>query len=353
MSYAILRVEKLKTYSSISASSNHIHRRNETPNADPQRRRENLHVGSTQQAVAVKALLESKGVKPRSDAVLANEYLLTASPEFFQGMDKSDIQKWAKANIKFLKDKHGDGFISATVHLDEKTPHIHAVVCPIYENKKGQTRLSAKHYFDKPKLRKLQTDYAKAMEQFGLERGVKNSKRKHTEIKKYYGELGQEISAARADIKPLLKKAEEVKQSEPGFFSYKTMFFQAVDIIKRLSSRLSKLTSLNAALNNKYENTVSNLSGQIEAMKTDRDNLERLYNISGLEPNDPERFQVLEARVQDDAQRRQEQARQDDIDRDLAATPAEQLGIQSDDVEQIVIPRQRMQQQNDQSATYG
>ena len=87
--------------------------------------------------------------------------------------------------------------VAATLHADEDTPHIHAIVVPIvtgerrkakeeakngkrkYKTKKNKVRLCADDVLTPKKLEDYQTSYAKRMQRFGLERGVHSSEAKH------------------------------------------------------------------------------------------------------------------------------------------------------------------------------
>jgi hypothetical protein len=111
------------------------------------------------------------------------EHLLTASPEYFEGLHDAERWTWAKKSLQWAKQRYGeDNVVSATLHLDEKTPHLHIAVVPLVNGK-----LNARHLFGgREKLSSMQDDYAKAMEGFGLERGVKGSKAKHIDIQKFY-----------------------------------------------------------------------------------------------------------------------------------------------------------------------
>jgi len=81
MAFAIMRAKKLKTMANVAASLNHCYRERETMNADAERTLDNEHrsAESTEEATTkLTAILPSKR---RKDAVLAIEYVLTASPE--------------------------------------------------------------------------------------------------------------------------------------------------------------------------------------------------------------------------------------------------------------------------------
>ena len=71
----------------------------------------------------------------RSDSVRIVETLITASPEFFKGKKKSEIRGFFEHAVDFLKQELGeDRLISAVVHMDEKTPHMHVSFVPITQD---------------------------------------------------------------------------------------------------------------------------------------------------------------------------------------------------------------------------
>lgn len=90
-SLAILRVEKLKTFSNIRGSEAHTARLQETLNADPQKINIRL-IGESDRPLEeiVQLTIQSRTkYKPRKDAVLCSEMLLSASPEYFRPHDPS------------------------------------------------------------------------------------------------------------------------------------------------------------------------------------------------------------------------------------------------------------------------
>ena len=132
----------------------------------------------------------------KSKSVVADELLFTATSTFFEGMDKDDIKKWADTCMDFVYKDLGytkEQVLHATVHMDEKTPHIHCVVVPLvkkYDKRTNTERftISKKHYIrDKLHLSELQDKYHKRLTDKGydLERGIKNSDSKHIRIKEF------------------------------------------------------------------------------------------------------------------------------------------------------------------------
>ena len=152
--FAILRMKKLKTFGNISASHNHNHRLNETLNADEDLTHKNIHFVECEDSVKrVHELHSLVDGKVRSNAVRANEYMLTASPEFFENKSDQEIEEWARKSFEFIEKRHtvegvGSTVVSAVLHLDESTPHLHISVVPLYKDKNNKIKLSAKHYFD-------------------------------------------------------------------------------------------------------------------------------------------------------------------------------------------------------------
>jgi hypothetical protein len=203
---AILRVEKLKSFSNVGSSEKHTARLQDTPNADPTKKNIRL-IGELDdlplsEIVKTKIATSTKH-KPRKDAVLCSDIFLSASPEYFRPYNPSLAGEWdnnrmldfANASKNWLIENYGDKCVRAELHLDEVTPHIHAYIIPINDKTK---QLSHKAMFGGDgkqasiKLSKLQDSYAAALAPLGIERGVKGSKATHTKVKKYYQAVNSE-----------------------------------------------------------------------------------------------------------------------------------------------------------------
>lgn len=188
--FAIMRTDKLKR-ANLGGSTSHIARTRDTPNANSELTPNNEIIAGVEAKQALQVIRErlneveaQSRKKVRKDATVAIESVLTASPEWFEGKTPEQVKEWSKANVAWLEKTYkAENIVSATLHLDESTPHIHALVFP--EAEKG--RLNASHWLDgRQKLSEMQDSYAEAMQEFELERGVKGSKAKHVEIKKWY-----------------------------------------------------------------------------------------------------------------------------------------------------------------------
>ena len=134
--YAILRFAKYK-----GPEIGHIESHNErtkekyasNPDVDTARSHLNFHLVTPQRkyrAEAEKQIAEA-GCRTRSDSVRVVEALVTASPEFFKGKKKGEIKAYFQEALDFIRE-HQDPktIISAVVHMDEKTPHMHLCFCP-------------------------------------------------------------------------------------------------------------------------------------------------------------------------------------------------------------------------------
>ena len=139
----------------------------------------------------------------KSKNVVADELLFTATHKFFDNMTRADIKNWANTCMEFVYKDLGytkEQVLHATVHLDEKTPHVHCVVVPLakkYDKRTNTERftISKKQYIkDKVHLSELQDKYYKRLTDKGydLERGIKGSNAQHQNVKelkkttKYY-----------------------------------------------------------------------------------------------------------------------------------------------------------------------
>lgn len=192
MAFAIGRIAKLKG-GSVAASASHDGRARETPNADPERLDENrvLIGDATPVGEAVQQIIKESGGKPRCDSVECVEIVLTASREYFENekgeIDMAKVEPFAARSVEFLQDSKQVGrCVKAVLHMDERTPHIQAHCVPIDENGK----LNCKGLFgSRAKLRAFQDAFHEKVKDLGLERGVRGSRAKHTDIKKFYGAI--------------------------------------------------------------------------------------------------------------------------------------------------------------------
>lgn len=193
--YSILKIEKINSPLNFKVRERHNFRQIPVPNADINRQYINktlVNEGVTDYLQLWKERQYEVNItggtcNPRKGAVYAYEIILGYT---HNAIENEKVEEWAKESIKWLADTFGGekNVLSAVLHMDEHTPHIHAIVIPIDERK----HLCARSYTGgKPKMFKLQLSYAKAMEQFGLERPVMFTKTSNTALKRFYKSINQ------------------------------------------------------------------------------------------------------------------------------------------------------------------
>lgn len=221
--YAIIRSEKLKA-ENIGKACGHNTRKINVENALPGAAFKNetlISCGDYHQAVLNHVQKHAPNAQIRKTSVLAQEIVLSASAAYFRpnnpekhGYYEQDLYEyWRDETFDFLKNRYGKNLISVEVHLDEATPHIHAVVVPITDD----GRLSARDVFNKKELTNYHTDYAKACMTLGLERGVENSKAKHQKIQPFYEAVNSPTPPIPTISQPsnkLLKKSHKTWTDE-------------------------------------------------------------------------------------------------------------------------------------------
>lgn len=134
---------------------------------------------------------DSKGRTHAEPKVKALNVILTYSPEAHLERDPAVFKSWEEENIKFLQSAFPGCPMVATTHMDESTPHIHAVIIP----QTASGKISKNQFISgKAACVKLQDRYAEVMQQFNLERGEHREERNSEEVKEtvqHYAEIRQ------------------------------------------------------------------------------------------------------------------------------------------------------------------
>jgi hypothetical protein len=189
--YGIMRFKKLKTMGNVGGVCAHHSRTRQTPNADPLRTPENIWLAGKPASLVDTLTDRLRDIRVRKNAVIAVEFLLTASPEYFRQIkseygeyDINKVQEFNQHAMTWLVNTFkAENILSAVCHFDEATPHVHAVIIPV--DPKG--KLNSTYWFDgRKKLSDLQDSFSEAVKPIGLNRGIKGSKSTHTTIKQYY-----------------------------------------------------------------------------------------------------------------------------------------------------------------------
>lgn len=246
MAYAIMRAKKLANMGSVAASMQHCYRERETHNADQERTPDNQHLVAKSTDEAMGKLRDLLPEKRRKDAVLAVEYVMTASPEWFATATPEQEKALFQRSLQWLADKYGaDRIVTASIHRDEATPHLSAFVVPLTQDK----RLSAKEFIgSRDKMRADQSTYAACVADLGLERGIEGSKATHQTIQQHYAAVQSGV-APKATISP---KSVEPRVLRKGLFS------SDVETPDAVAERLTK------AVNEGFAGTIATASTALQ-----------------------------------------------------------------------------------------
>lgn len=198
----VVRHIKHKTLGTIGAAASHTMRKRPTPNADPRKPAPEVWVGSSSPTDDVRAVLPEKR---RKNAVLALEYVLTASPEFFANAPQAEWRAYLWDQLEMLQGYYREeNLVSAVLHLDEKTPHLAVLIVPLVDGK-----LNARALIGTKEACSIVQDLAgEAGKAFGLERGKRGSKARHQDVQSFYAD----IEPAR--IRALQMAAKAIEQAQ-------------------------------------------------------------------------------------------------------------------------------------------
>lgn len=194
--------------------------------------------------------------------------------------EEGRLDKWMKVNLKWLHETFGkENVVSCVLHMDEKTPHLHATIVPIVTaerqrreregerkyNTKSGPRLSADDVLKRAKLREYQNTYAAAMSEFGLKRGIVGSTARHIATSTHYK---QQMQLLEEDIANLQKEVEKTKEGKSTIFA----IFGKGDLAKarkelaskdeelaKLQAKIAKLEAEKVTLKQKHESDVAKM----------------------------------------------------------------------------------------------
>ena len=287
--HAILRFTKQKAGPAGALEAHHERTKEQyasNPDIDLTRSKYNFHIIQPTQKYRreIDARIKAAGCKTRKDSTMFVDTLITASPEFFAGRSRSDIQAYFTEAVAFMEKKIGRGNIfSAVVHMDEKTPHLHLCFTPI--TKDG--RLSAKEILgNRAQLSQWQDEFHAHMSKAFpvLQRGESAlvTKRRHipTWLFKQSVDLTREQRAIEQAVSEIGrmnagKKRDEILQMVGPYFS-------------RLESHLGQMK--------KYQATIDYLTQENTGL--------RAQARDALNGESDRRFEVLQLKKENERLRR-------------------------------------------------
>lgn len=217
MSYSILRVERVKGSGNTKGLQKHNQRENNNYN-NKDIRHEDTHKNYdliNEKNVDYNKLIADKidanytgNRKIRADAIRHVEGIITSDQKFFNGLNEREMSQFFKDSLDFVKQEYGEeNVLYATVHLDEKVPHMHFGFVPLTED----GRLSAKEKLgNKKAMTELQDRFNQYVNSRGynLERGTAKqvSEREHKDMDKYKKETEyhkRELQTVKSDLEKL------------------------------------------------------------------------------------------------------------------------------------------------------
>ena len=203
MSYAIIRNVKYKR-ANLKGIYRHNERRNKNysnKNIDKERSYLNYSIKSPKFSYEKEfdLMREKYNLKGQIKVVsnIACEYIITSNKHFFDEIGEEGTKRYFETAYNFVAEYKNLGekyIMSANVHLDEETPHMHLVFLPVIHttDKKGNfiDKLACSEFWKaKDSYRQLQNAFYDYMtsHNFKLERGIpiEESGRKHLNLKEY------------------------------------------------------------------------------------------------------------------------------------------------------------------------
>ena len=338
MSYAIFRVEPINKLSDLAQIGSHNKREKKAYKSNP-----DIDITKTKNNIDIIPLTEKyikgfynltkeykkehdkrmetmrddrkktfKQMLDDSNNVVADELLFTSDNDFFKGMSKKEIIKWADTCMDFVYNDLGykkEQILHATIHMDEKTPHLHCVVVPLIRkfDKRTNTEkwtISKKQYIrDKNHLSELQDKYYERLinNGFKLERGIKNSDNEHISVKEFkkitkkldnrlekqnylmtrdYEELEEKLKTSKPTI-----TGKEVKIDKDTYDTLNRFMSTSKQVIKEIPKNQALFNELNDYTHNyrQLEKEKHNVEVEVRKLEIKNEELEkenkRLYDF--------------------------------------------------------------------------
>ena len=277
-------------------------------NADPSRTSDNVelvsrefkdddgHIRTLSLQQAVDKRIKEAGVrKPKPDQNTSLEIIFSGSHGRMTEMSRSELLNWANDTLRWSQKTWGkDNVVSASLHVDETTPHIHMIVVPIVCGESRKTKYNKKnaakrgkkrraYNIDHTKLRlcmnevyttellyKYHDNYAaEVSNKYGLERGLraeKGSSKSHSGSIDYNRQLEREIAERRALLAEITADYDERSSA-----LQLTLSSQETDMIRNSQLLLRQVEDYNKRkleIQNQKA-MLENLSEEIESRQAD------------------------------------------------------------------------------------
>jgi len=226
MSYAVARMQKMKSGNLGGAYKHNERIFKEHSNKDIDSSRSHLNYELTERDHSIsyekqikdyvdKTKISNRAI--RKDAVLCDEWIITSDKQFFENLSDEQTREFFETAKNYFAEQYGEENIAyASVHLDEKTPHMHMGIVPMRNG-----TLSSKAMFNRDELKKIQADFPEYLSDngFDLERGKVNSEAKHLSVKDYkekqqmLDNMDAKIDLRQAKMQQLTKDLADKKEA--------------------------------------------------------------------------------------------------------------------------------------------
>ena len=194
--------------------------------------------------------------------------------------EEGRLGRWIEANMRWLHETFGkENVVSCVLHMDEKTPHLHATIVPIVTaerqrreregerkyNTKSGPRLSADDVLKRAKLHEYQNTYAAAMSEFGLKRGIVGSTARHIATSTHYKQQMQLLEENIANLQKEVEKTKEGKSTLLAIFGKGDLAKARKELaskdeeLAKLQAKIAKLEAEKASLKQKHESDIAKL----------------------------------------------------------------------------------------------
>ena len=281
--FAIMRFAKYKG-PEISKIEAHNERTKEeyksNPTIDRSRSQYNFHLVEPPQGYRKESerQIKAAGCRAKSNSVRMVEALFTASPDFFKGKSPEEVRAFFLESMDFLtKYQSRETIISAVIHMDEKTPHMHLTFVPLTED----GRLSAKDIVGyKKKLTWWQDEYWAHMVKLypNLERGESASETgRHHIPPRIFREMTR-LDKQRQQLEDLLSGVSAFN-AKSRIEAIQELLEKYVPNVERMKNQLKKYSG--AFSETRAEN--KRLKAEIEALKTEKAELAKQLKAATTE----------------------------------------------------------------------
>lgn len=225
----------------------------------------------------IQAEIDQAGAKTRSNSVVALDAIYTASGDFFKGKSNEENDQFFRDCLEFHQRKFGH-VISAVIHYDETTPHLHILSVPLTHD----GRLSAREIVgNRANLSRMQTEFFEQVGRgYGLERGVQmdgqEKKKRITAQEHELREIKQEITRGQEELGAIehSKKSARIRAQE-----YRQTATELQKEVEQLQEERveqhNSLKMLSASKINRQKelrginNAIKRAKGELEAIKGD------------------------------------------------------------------------------------